>query len=290
MLWFLLAFVATIIASITNISDKVLVSKYLKNPFLGTIVCNIAGIPILSAAFLLKPPEILSMEEFVRVFIAVLFGIAGTLLYFKAMQKAEASRVLVTLQAFPVFVLVFAIIFLGETPSYVQIAGIVLVVIATMLVSAGKLDKNRWALATLLCSFLWAINAVTIKHILASVDYWSLFLWSSAMILAIYVLALPLYFKELKSSLLAKPRLLTFAFLSQGSFFTSYVLRLLAFSIGYVSLVSVVGALQPFIVLAFAFVVSRFAPFLFKETFDVKSAITKIASVVLAVFGTLLLL
>ena len=110
------------------------------------------------------------------------------------------------------------------------------------------------------------------------------------MVLAVYALALPLYFKELKSSLLAKPRLLAFAFLSQGGFLTSYALRLFAFSVGYVSLVSAVGALQPFIVLLLAIAVSKVAPFLFKETLDRKSVTIKVVGAILASFGVILLL
>ena len=290
MFWFLLALVATVLYSVVNISDKVLVSKYLKNPFLGTIVCDITIIPIVGIAFLVRPPEILKISEFLMVLAATLFGIAGVLLYFKAMQKTEASRLVVALQSLPLFVLVLAVVFLGERLSYTQIFGIISIVVAATIVSEGRLGKNKWVLAAFLCSLLWAMEAIVTKYLLGSVDYWSLFLWSSLMALSIYAIALPLYFKELKSTIIAKPKLLVFGFLSAGSYFLAYVLELMALTIGYVSLVSAVGALQPFIVLAFAFVVSRFAPFLFKETFDVKSVITKIASVILAIFGTLLVL
>lgn len=290
MLWFLLALIATVFYSVVNISDKVLVSKYIKNPLLGVIVCDITMIPVIGIAFLVSPPKILKMNEFLMVLAATLFGIAGVLLYFKALQRTEASRIVVALQSLPLFVLVLAVIFLGEILSYAQIFGIISIVVAATLVSEGKISKNKWIFAAFLCSLLWVMEAIVIKYLLGSVDYWSLFLWSSLMALSIYAIALPLYFKELKSTIIAKPKLLAFGFLSAGSYFIAYILELMALTVGYVSLVSAIGALQPFIVLAFAFVVSRFAPFLFKESFDIKSTIIKMGSVILAVFGTLLLL
>ena len=290
MLWFLLALIAAMLYSVVNISDKVLVSKYIKNPFLGIIVCDITMIPVVGIAFLVRPPEILKISEFLMVLATTLFGIAGVLLYFKALQKTEASRIVVALQSLPLFVLVLAVVFLGERLSYTQIFGIISIVVAATLVSEGKLGKNRWVLAAFLCSLLWAMEAIVTKYLLGSVDYWSLFLWSSLMALSIYSIASPLYFKELKSAIVTKPKLLAFGFLSASSYFVAYVLELMALTMGHVSLVSAVGALQPFIVLAFAFLVSRFVPFLFEERFDVKSAITKTVSVILAVFGTLLLL
>jgi DME family drug/metabolite transporter len=290
MLWFLLALAATVLYSVVNISDKVLVNRYLKNPLLGTIVCDITMIPVVGIAFLVSPPKILKIDEFLMVLTATLFGIAGVLLYFKAMRKAEASRLVVALQSLPLFVLVLAVIFLGETLSYAQIFGIISIVVAAILASDGKLGKNKWVLAAFLCSLLWAMEAIVTKYLLGSVDYWSLFLWSSLMALSIYAIALPLYFKELRRTIVAKPKLLAFGFLSAGSYFVAYILELMALSIRYVSLVSAVSALQPFIVLVLAAMVSKFAPSLFREAIDRKSVTIKVVGALLASFGVILLL
>ena len=71
----------------------------------------------------------------------------ATLLYFKAMEKNDASIVVVMFQMIPVFSYIIELIFFKEKLTLTQITGSIIIVLSAMLISFDfkeKNKKNKW--------------------------------------------------------------------------------------------------------------------------------------------------
>ncbi|MCX8190086.1 MAG: EamA family transporter [Candidatus Diapherotrites archaeon] len=290
MLWLLLIISAIFFFSFANIFDKILVDRYTKNPLLSIAACNILMAPILAILTIIWPPAMLDGESFLALSIATLLGMVGGALYYKIMQKSEASRIIVVLQTAPVFIMILAIIFLGERPSAVKVLGVISIVTASLLVSKKSgLKFDRWSIAATASSFIFAIYFITLKSVLQKYDAWSVFLWN--MIIAVLAITAfsPIYLKKLFENFREKPKLIKIAFASQVCFLFGHILRLNSLHMAEAALIGAVGGIQPIIVFSLSYALSSLLPNFFKEDFSKESLKLKALGALLAAVGVALI-
>ncbi|MFH1234197.1 MAG: DMT family transporter [Candidatus Diapherotrites archaeon] len=288
MLWFFMALLCAALWAVSNIGDKVLVTKYAKSPLVAMAIPSLIGSLVLAPlafafGFSIPEPDLLALYCF-TVFIWML----GVLLYYRAMQEAEASRVSVAYNSLPIFTLALAIVFLGETVSLLQFAGIVCLMLGAILVSfkkAGRIKIGKWALAVPISAILLAADTVVSKYVLAGSDWWSLTVLRSFIFSAFLIIALPFYYKKIKAAITEKPRVLAVALSSETFYLTGRGAFMLSLSLGTASLVGAVTAIQPFFVLLFAVFLTKAFPSFLKEEIDKSHLAIKLAAVALAVAG-----
>ena len=141
----------------------------------------VAFISIATAACLVINPSLFAWKhEFyvlLYVFIMVLIGnLIGDLLYMVAIDNIGVGRALSTANSYPIFVSIFSILFIGETPSINLWIGTIIIIIGLGLLNytkgdslpqSGKVRKNSLGFfLAILTAMLWGVNMTIQKWIL----------------------------------------------------------------------------------------------------------------------------
>lgn len=116
------------------------------------------------------------------VFSASIVYILSTYLYFKALEKTDASIIAVMFQLIPVFSYVLGLIFFNETLSLNQIIGGLIIIFASIIISIdfnNKSDKNKiMALVLMLISsFFSALYYILFEIAMKNSGYNSIAFW-----------------------------------------------------------------------------------------------------------------
>jgi len=291
MLWAIFALLAAIIWAATNILDKYVMTEHFHYPVAPIIITGLSGFVlavVLSAPFLVVP-------EAPILFLLLLVGVieqAASYLYFKAILTEEVSRVIPLVLLEPLFVLIFAMVFLGEFFQPLQYLGIILLVAGAILVSLRK--KTKFELTPVLAlalfaSILFAVSTTVAKYALASIDFWNLFFWVYAGMALASLVLLVVFFKPFKDTVQKAPRAGLYSVLSGCMVGSANFVFFIAISLGAVSLASALNATQPFFVLLFATVVTVLKPKYVAEEIRKTTLLQKLVAITMIVVGSILL-
>jgi len=292
--WLILAFLAPLFWSFTNILDKFLLEKHAKDPFSLAVYMDIAFFVL--SLFLVLFTDLAA--PFSYILIAVLIGLLNFFSFlfgFKAMAVEDASVVVPLIFVYPVFTTLFAFLFLGETVSLGQYAGAALLILSSVLIALkrnlGKLAVSP-ALKFMLVSVLLTGAMVTVeKFALGSISPYALLFWSNFGLLGASLAALALFpgmRKRFVGLLHLRPKIAGIAWLCNGTCFVAALLFYLALSVGPATLVSSLNALQPFFVLVMILLLSRFLPHLLKEEHTSRMLLLKVLAVLFVLIGSYL--
>jgi drug/metabolite transporter (DMT)-like permease len=294
MLWFWLAILTAALWAVSNIIDKVLVSRHIKNPtsyVIFTLYVQLAYITFLGGIFSLNFVWPMSLYA---LGIGALFAIAA-FLYWKAMKAEEASRVISLSYLIPFVVAVLAALTLGEILTPYKYVGIALLVSSALLVSFRKIEDHIHvspALATILIAVvLWGAVETAEKWALGSLDIISLLFY---MMLGASATLSPLLLKPatragFRQVLGMKKRMLAMGFASELFTMLGSLAFFKALTYGQVSLVAALTSLQPTFVLLFAILLSALVPHILKEDIGRKTLIFKAIAVALIIAGAYLI-
>jgi len=195
--------------------------------------------------------------------IAVLFGslqVLPAFYYMKALQIEETSKVTALEYAYPAFVFIGSVMLLGEALNMRHCAGGLLLLLSTVLISYknggsesfhGNLP-GKHALSPAIKPFLsyWVLTAayyIALKALLASIDEWSLYIWSSmGCLMAVLPMLCISSVRNDVASFFEQGSGAVGALISEEAFqFLGIILTIFAYAIGSATVVSSVGALQP---------------------------------------------
>ncbi|MFC1800784.1 EamA family transporter, partial [Nanoarchaeota archaeon] len=178
MSWILFSVLAALMWAVVNIVDKYVLTKWVKNPMVNVIILGFVSLLAGVFVYFFKG---LSELSYVNVLIALAVGGLYVLVcwfYFKAIQVGEVSRVVPLFHLSPLFVLIFAGVFLGEVFSFSKYFGIFLLIIGAIMISSEKLTKIRFGKAAVymtLSALAVATYEVIMKHLLNFADFWTIF-------------------------------------------------------------------------------------------------------------------
>jgi drug/metabolite transporter (DMT)-like permease len=183
MSWLVFAFSGPVLWAISTHMDKYLVDKYFKDSNAAVLLIFTALIGLLALSFIVVlAPGVLALNWASAALMAssgVLY-MGGTLFYLRALQAEEASTVAPFFQASPFIGYVLAYLVLGETLSGVQMAGGILIVTGTMLVSLrrGQMRFNiRLAALMLAAALLLASSSLIFKIFALRDEFWPTTFW-----------------------------------------------------------------------------------------------------------------
>ncbi len=291
MLWFFLALLSILLWSFSSMFDKILVSNYTKNPLIATTLNQMASLAMLLVIAFFAGFTVPKAEWLFLLFVSTLLNMTAVLLYFKAMHTAEMSRVLTAINIMPFFVLLIAVVFLGEKVSFLQTIGIFLIVSGALLVSQRKeLKLNGWFFVIILSAALFSIDTVMQKFLLREMSIIELIEWRIVFLLICFSFVSLPFLKKIKKIVVEKPKSLALATASSVFFISGRISFITAISLGLVSLVAAVQAVQPFMILGLALIFTKFMPHLIKEEISRKTIALKILAVCLVVIGSVMLL
>ncbi len=292
MSWILFALLAAITWAIINTIDKLILTKYVKNPIIPLVVLCIINILAGIVVYYAHGFSRLSIFGLIIALLGGTFYLLGALFYFKAVKLEEISRVVALFSFTPLVVAILAYIFLGESFNAYTYLGIILIVLGAYLISTNNFTRIRSVktlgfvlLATLSFSILYIIT----KYLLNYADFWTVF---GIIRISIIIPLIPLYimyFKPLKE-LFNRPKLFVGLTMNEsfnlvGTFFVT-----LAISLGPVTLVDTMVETQPFFNLLIAVILSIFYPYILKEEISASTVFIKFVAIVLMFVGVNLIL
>lgn len=272
MSWFYLALLAPLLYAIVNLLDDNLLRFVYKGPYLAAAASGIFGaLPLLSLFFVDPTPIPISLAS-----IMVAAGFMTSLyyfLYFKSLAIESPSVVVAILGLVPAIVPILAYYFLGEKLVGAQLAGFVIVLLASMVLALTDVKKLKLSAAFFpLMGVVLLLSAISImtKYVYDRTEFYSAFMYMSFGVgLGGIYLAFIMYFDDRAHDLSVFKRGLHKLFLifivvellAVAAEFTSN----LAISKGSVSLVRVIESIQPIFVLLIAMAFYPLAPKYFRE-------------------------
>ena len=178
MTWILLSLVAPLFWAGSTFVDKYLLSKHTKGIYdflffstltnwvftLGLIL--FFGLPRLNTYSLIP----------LATGIVLLYSYG---FYGKALEKEEASSLVVLFKLIPVISLLLGFLFLGQTLSFRELIGFIVVLLGTIAISFERVDKHLVPLKglglILVSIIIWAMLFVLMDFGLSKMPYWDFF-------------------------------------------------------------------------------------------------------------------
>ncbi len=291
MLWILFAIIANVLFAVSNLFDKFLIEKRVRDTLALTVF---GGWIDLLVALIIVLIHGLSITGPLQTVVLLLSGVLVELAlipYFKALSLEDASRISPLFQSMPVFVLLLSSVFLRETLTHRQLLGFLLILSGSFIVSMRKTDAGIFKIRkafwwVLLASILWALPAVMFKFVVIKQTFWD------ALALEFFGVAIgaTILFFLYKTRVIAQIRDIgagTWSILNINEliYIAGRVSNFYAITLGLVSLVAVLGGTIPLFVFLFGLVLSLWFPGIIKEDITRASIVTKISSIILVSCG-----
>lgn len=295
MSWLILALVSTIFFAASGLLDKFILSARSFDPR-SYIICQI----FVQQLFII-PIFLFAGIEFTypTSIFAILLGIVQvvpSIYYMRAIQEEEISRVTALEYLYLIFVFIGAAVLLRESLTLKNYVGGFFLTISVVLVSYRFNGNGRPGISPAIKQFYiyWAFTAfyyLALKYFLVSMDEWNLFAWTSAgNLLTVVPLLANKSVRNGTLSFFGNGKSAIFALLSGETFhFLGLICSISAYALGSVSLVSTVGALQPFVTLISVVALSQFKPGVLDEDITSNTLVQKSLSVVLLSMGIYLI-
>lgn len=287
--WVLYSLLASVSIAVVSVIDKSVLSNWMADArgsfFVFSVIETLSGV---AALLILGVP---SLPPLLLAF-SLASGAAlsfSTLCYFRAIQVEEVSRVVPLYSLSPLFVAVFAALFLGEVFPPAKYLGVLLIVLGALLLSLKRLRGFRFGkgMAWMLLSILLvSMGAVASKYVLDTVDPWTLFAYGK---LGTFFAGAPFAASGYRAFASAfrkyGSRVVVFTGLSEGITSITTIFFLYAGSTGYITLVNALVGTQPFFLLLFTAILTRYWPKVIREELDGKLLARKLVAIALLFAG-----
>lgn len=292
MSWVLFSILAALIWAIKGILDKFMLANYIKKPIVPVLILGMFDLAAIALIFLVNGLDPLSPQNLGLAFVGGLASLMIIVLYFKAVQIEEISRVIALIYITPLFVTILAALFLGEIFTLDKYAGILLLITGAIMISykLGKLAFGKAFWYMLLASFAFGIYAIITKYLLGFADFWSVFSYTR---LGMIICLIPVFFfryRDLASAVRERGKMaVVSASSSEAINLAALLLFTAAASTGFITLVEALTAVEPFFVLFFTVILSLFYPMILREETGKKIIAIKLLAIILIFSGTLLI-
>jgi uncharacterized membrane protein len=297
MSWFFIALWAPFLVACANHTDKFLLSRYLKEKKIGSIVIFsslFSGLAIPIVYFIQPDVYDISLVQASAVVATGMLSVLAAVCYLYALDIDEASFVTPFYQTAPIFAYFLGYFILGETITLAQGFGSLVIIVGALALSfefgrRGLRFKRNVVALMLAASFLSAINGVIFKLIAMDKGFWISLFWGfvgQVMAGLSFLVCVPSYrrdflglFKQQKVAvvgLIASSKIL---------FSVSEAITLYATLLAPVALVLLVNSFQHLFVFTFGIVLTLFFPRVAKESLGRMKMLQKGAGIGLMLVG-----
>lgn len=287
--WVIFALLGYIFFAGGNIVEKIIRTVHIKSPFSFAILLGAFE----SLFILLIPFFGINLTSWVFIIPAIGAGalrVLAFLPYAEALSTEEVSRLVPLWTLDPVFTLLMASFFLGESLTANFHVAFVLVLLGSVLLMArtGKrmFRLNRAFAFMVASSFLYALQAVLLKFAYFELSFFHGLIWVSigTLITTVVILSRKRFREAAREEIIGNVpnRMLAMfaAFGLLGIFFINYAIKL-----GSVSIVEVMFGFQMVFVLVIATAFSFALPSFVRESVKLKSMSVKIFSIAIMLAG-----
>ncbi|MDE1925321.1 MAG: DMT family transporter [Patescibacteria group bacterium] len=205
-MWLLFAFSGPVLWAASTHIDKYLVERYFKHSDTAVLMVFTAWIGLIMLPFIwwFQPAALyLPLASIAVMAASGILYMGAMLFYLQAIQSAEASVVAPLFQTSTIFTFALGYLVLGETLSWTNAAGAVLIIIGALLLSLDasfhfRAFRMRLLLLMLLCTFVLALSTVIFKYFAVREEFWSTTFWTyvGEALFGAGILAIPRYLKQ----------------------------------------------------------------------------------------------
>ena len=291
--WLVFSLISRVFWAGDNIVDKLLIGKYIKNPYILTLLGGITPLIISIFIFLLYKLEWIGLIPTIVIFLAGIIQTIAVFAFYKALAKEEVSRVIPLFQLTPVFVLILSAIFLKENLAINQYIVFILILFGGSFISLKRIEgvlKLREAFGwMILSSSIYAIQAIMIKSLYVNYSYLDLTFYHGIGIF-IPTFALLTFSSKSRSSFIkefSNLNITGWLIVGLAAIFIAgaYISGLWAFRTGSASLISVLRGFQSIFVFIFSLVLSIWLPKILKEELTSGALLVKVIAISLMLIG-----
>ncbi|MFA6251630.1 MAG: DMT family transporter [Candidatus Paceibacterota bacterium] len=302
--WFFIALGAPFLWAIVNIADQYLVSKYSqkeKERSSGGLVLfsSLIGIFIaIGIGIFTSGIFDISFSDIILLLIAGGLAIIWIILYLYALEIENISVIVPWFLTVPIFGYILGFIFLGETLTFYQIIGSLIVFIGLVFISIDffkekKGIKRKMIYYMLFASLMVAISGIIFKYVTIEGNFWVSSFWEyfglglGGLFLYIFI---PKYRHEFAYMNKIGGRKIFFVnIISELMTIFGNLLTNFALLLAPVAMVYLIGSFQPAIVLLLIIVGTKFFPHIIKENISHRVLIQKITAVIVMIIGSVFL-
>ena len=289
--WVILAILATLIWTFVAVLDKFIISRELRDPILASVTFGTSVFIFFGFVSLLFGNILLPLSTiFIAIIAGIMYVIAVWLFYF-SLSKGEVSRFIPVLSTIPIFVLLFAFLFLGEVFTALTYFGVILIVVGAVLIyvkkSTHKIGIDVIFLIVIGAAMFYALRNVILKFAVSQASIWSIFFWVGigSGLVSLFLFAMHHPHIRRKARLGVKHMLFSGILAA-----VALLLFTLALSIGPVSLVSALVAIEPLFVFLLATFLSIFHPKFIREKITKSIIMQKLVAIILIIIGAVLII
>jgi len=295
--WFFIALVGPILYAAANHTDKYLISKYLKNGEVGSLIIFSSIFAIFALPIILFiSPDIFKINLYEGIILAITGAlvVVGILCYFYALRKEETSVVVPLYQTIPIFGFILGYFILGETISTRQIVASLIIVVGGLIlafeISVGGLKfKKEIVFLMLIASFFYALEGVIFKLIAINNGFWVSTFWGlvGKVILGFgFLFFVPAYRRQFFSVIKEnKAGVIALNSINEVLVIVADAVTLYATLLAPVVLVLLVNSFQPLFIIIFGVLLTLFWPKIAQESLLKKHIIQKILGIGLITVG-----
>jgi drug/metabolite transporter (DMT)-like permease len=273
--WLVLALVAPFIFSSTILIDKFIVEIQKRHVWGLALFTTLMGLVFGTLFWALGGQVWLPHPAGLVILATGVLTIWGGIFYFKALSLETSSAITVLLNLQPPIILALSWSFLGESLNASQALGFFLVLAVALAYSAERTPALRsgfrlspalgWVLAA---NILWSVGVILFKWAAtpqsfftgAAYESWGIFVGGTAA-----GLAFPRIRRDFWQVLRSRPSTLAVIAFNESLFVAGKSVQLLAFTLGPVALVSVLGSTSVFFTLVLATLLTLRFPEIYRE-------------------------
>ncbi len=300
--WFFIALMPPFLYAITNLLDKVLLSKYFQEGGVGTLLMFSALLSIIAIPLLywIEPDVLAVSDENLRTLaILALLDIVLIWSYLMALKDSESSATVFYYQLVPVIALFMGYFHLGEDITYKQFQAMSLIILGTSLVSLEKgkdgiLFKWKTLMYMLVACTCWASESVFFKGVALEENIWRSLFWKHVMLVIIGVIMF-MFMQKQRQNFLTRFKagssgIIVLNILNELLYMSGSIVGAYAAMLAPVALVLLAETFQVFFVLVFGVTLSFFLPKIFNERIEKGTITKKVFAIIITGIGSYILL
>ena len=174
--WIIFILIATVFTAFESLISKKILSKEHAMEF--TAVFGLFFLLVCSPLFFFLDYNLINFDSLLLIFIATFLSVAGAIYMHKSMRHTDVGTVMSLWVLGPIFVVLFAFIILGEKLSYIQMAGIGLLIIGAYILESKNhqklfdpfkmLVKKKYLRYVLIALVIYGFSAVISRYVLSN--------------------------------------------------------------------------------------------------------------------------
>ena len=302
--WFFIALGAPFLWALVNIADSYLISKYSqkeKERSSGGLVIfsSLIGIFIafLISIFASGLFDISFLDKLLLIFVGFL-TVVWIILYLYTLEIEDISSVVPWFLTVPIFGYILGYLFLGETLTFYQIIGSIIIFLGLILISINfsgerKIFKKKVVLYMLYACLMIAISGVIFKYVTVENNFWISSFWeylglgAAGLFLYIFVPKHRAEFRYMNET--GGRKIFLVNIVSELMSISGNLLSSFALLLAPVVMVYLVSSFQPVIVLFLTLLGTKFFPHIVKENLSFRVLFPKIIAIILITIGSIVL-